>query len=151
MEKHPPNTLEINGEYFAMEGQPLEAYFAMSDVPPILLPDGEGYWRGYLALWSMRGERLYLTDLQAKEDVGNRFYNFSFEYFFSEFANCVFAHWFSGDIYCKSAADFEARKLCEADKHDAQILTFRRGVLNGSRRGQVMRPAVEIIEGAAHD
>ena len=42
VEMHPPNTLEIDGEYFAMEGQPLEAYFAMSDIPPILSPDGEG-------------------------------------------------------------------------------------------------------------
>ena len=42
MEMHPPNTLEIDGEYFAMEGQPLEAYFAMSDIPSILSPDGEG-------------------------------------------------------------------------------------------------------------
>ena len=43
MEEHPPNTLEIDGEYFAMEGQPLEAYFAMSDTPSVILTDGEGY------------------------------------------------------------------------------------------------------------
>ena len=145
MEMHPPNTLEIDGEYFAMEGQPLEAYFAMSDVPPILLPDGEGYWRGYLALWSLRGERLYLTDWQNKEDSVSRIYEFSFEYFFSEFANCVFAHWFSGQIHCRSVADYEARQLCETDRDVAQILTFRRGVLTGSRRGRVMPPDVEII------
>jgi hypothetical protein len=145
VEKHPPNTLEINGEYFAMEGQPLEAYFAMSSIPPILLPDGEGYWSGYLALWSLRGERLYLNDWQTKEDFKYRFYEFSFEYFFSEFANCVFAHWFSGQIHCRSVADYEARQLCEADHDVAQILTFRRGVLTSSRRGRVMPPDVEII------
>lgn len=145
MEEHPPNTLEIDGEYFAMEGQPLEAYFAMSDIPPILSPDGEGYWSGYLALWSMRGERLYLTDWQNKEDSVSRIYEFSFELFFSEFPNRVFAHWFSGQIHCRSVADYEARQLCEADHDVAQILTFRRGVLTGSRRGRVMPPDVDII------
>ena len=145
MEKHPPNTLEINGEYFAMEGQPLEAYFAMSDIPPILSPDGEGYWSGYLALWSMRGERLYLTDLQSKKEFEYEFPEFSFECLFAEFPNCVFAHWFSGQIHCRSVADYEARQLCEADRDVAQILTFRRGVLTGSRRGRVMPPDVEII------
>ena len=145
MEKHPPNTIEIDGEYFAMEGQPLEAYFAMSDIPPILSPDGEGYWSGYLALWSMRGERLYLTDLQSKKEFEYEFPEFSFECLFSEFPNCVFAHWFSGQIHCRSVADYEARQLCEADRDVAQILTFRRGVLTGSRRGRVMPPDVEII------
>ena len=145
MEEHPPNTLEIDGEYFAMEGQPLEAYFAMSDIPPILSPDGEGYWSGYLALWSMRGERLYLTDWQNKEDSVSRIYEFSFELFFSEFPNRVFAHWFSGQIHCRSVADYEARQLCETDHDVAQILTFRRGVLTGSRRGRVMPPDVDII------
>ena len=145
MEEHPPNTLEIDGEYFAMEGQPLEAYFAMSDIPPILSPDGEGYWSGFLALWSMRGERLYLTDWQNKEDSVSRIYEFSFELFFSEFPNRVFAHWFSGQIHCRSVADYEARQLCETDHDVAQILTFRRGVLTGSRRGRVMPPDVDII------
>ena len=145
MEEHPPNTLEIDGEYFAMEGQPLEAYFAMSDIPPILSPDGEGYWSGYLALWSMRGERLYLTDLQSKKEFEYEFPEFSFECLFSEFANGVFAHWFSGQIHCRSVADYEARQLCEADRDVAQILTFRRGVLTGSRRGRVMPPDVDII------
>ena len=145
MEMHPPNTLEIDGEYFAMEGQPLEAYFAMSDIPPILSPDGEGYWSGYLALWSMRGERLYLTDLQSKKEFEYEFPEFSFECLFAEFPNCVFAHWFSGQIHCRSVADYEARQLCEADRDVAQILTFRRGVLTGSRRGRVLPPDVEII------
>ena len=145
MEEHPPNTLEIDGEYFAMEGQPLEAYFALSDIPPILSPDGEGYWSGYLALWSMRGERLYLTDLQSKKEFEYEFPEFSFECLFAEFPNCVFAHWFSGQIHCRSVADYEARQLCEADRDVAQILTFRRGVLTGSRRGRVMPPDVEII------
>ena len=145
MEEHPPNTLEIDGEYFAMEGQPLEAYFALSDIPPILSPDGEGYWSGFLALWSMRGERLYLTDWQTKELSEIRIYEFRFECLFSEFANGVFAHWFSGQIHCRSVADYEARQLCEADRDVAQILTFRRGVLTGSRRGRVMPPDVEII------
>ena len=145
MEEHPPNTLEINGEYFAMEGQPLEAYFALSDIPPILSPDGEGYWSGYLALWSMRGERLYLTDLQSKKEFEYEFPEFSFECLFAEFPNCVFAHWFSGQIHCRSVADYEARQLCEADRDVAQILTFRRGVLTGSRRGRVMPPDVDII------
>ena len=145
MEEHPPNTLEIDGEYFAMEGQPLEAYFALSDIPPILSPDGEGYWSGYLALWSMRGERLYLTDLQSKKEFEYEFPEFSFECLFAEFPNCVFAHWFSGQIHCRSVADYEARQLCEADRDVAQILTFRRGVLTGSRRGRVMPPDVDII------
>ena len=145
MEKHPPNTLEINGEYFAMEGQPLEAYFAMSDIPPILSPDGEGYWSGYLALWSMRGERLYLTDLQSKKEFEYEFPEFSFECLFAEFPNCVFAHWFSGQIHCRSVADYEARQVCEADHDVAQILTFRQGVLTGSRRGRVIPPDVDII------
>ena len=145
MEEHPPNTLEIDGEYFAMEGQPLEAYFAMSDIPPILSPDGEGYWSGYLALWSMRGERLYLTDLQSKEEFEYEFPEFSFECLFAEFPNRVFAHWFSGQIHCRSVADYEARQLCETDHDVAQILTFRRGVLTGSRRGRVMPPDVDII------
>ncbi len=145
MEEHPPNTLEIDGEYFAMEGQPLEAYFALSDIPPILSPDGEGYWSGYLALWSMRGERLYLTDLQSKKEFEYEFPEFSFECLFAEFPNCVFAHWFSGQIHCRSVADYEARQVCEADRDVAQILTFRRGVLTGSRRGRVMPPDVDII------
>ena len=145
MEEHPPNTLEIDGEYFAMEGQPLEAYFAMSDIPPILSPDGEGYWSGFLALWSMRGVRLYLTDWQTKEVSEIRIYEFRFECLFSEFANGVFAHWFSGQIHCRSVADYEARQLCETDHDVAQILTFRRGVLTGSRRGRVMPPDVDII------
>ncbi len=145
MEEHPPNTLEIDGEYFAMEGQPLEAYFAMSDIPPILSPDGEGYWSGYLALWSMRGERLYLTDLQSKKEFEYEFPEFSFECLFSEFSNGVFAHWFSGQIHCRSVADYEARQVCEADHDVAQILTFRQGVLTGSRRGRVMPPDVDII------
>ena len=145
MEEHPPNTLEIDGEYFAMEGQPLEAYFAMSDIPPILSPDGEGYWSGYLALWSMRGERLYLTDLQSKKEFEYEFPEFSFECLFAEFPNCVFAHWFSGQIHCRSVADYEARQLCETDRDVAQILTFRRGVLTGSCRGRVMPPDVDII------
>ena len=145
MEEHPPNTLEIDGEYFAMEGQPLEAYFAMSDIPPILSPDGEGYWSGYLALWSMRGERLYLTDLQSKKEFEYEFPEFSFECLFAEFPNCVFAHWFSGQIHCRSVADYEARQVCEADHDVAQILTFRQGVLTGSRRGRVMPPDVDII------
>ena len=117
----------------------------MSDIPPILSPDGEGYWSGYLALWSMRGERLYLTDLQSKKEFEYEFPEFSFECLFAEFPNCVFAHWFSGQIHCRSVADYEARQLCEADRDVAQILTFRRGVLTGSRRGRVMPPDVEII------
>ena len=83
----------IDGEYHGLSTEPLQMYLDSMQNPPEFDWGSTACWRGYVGSWAIKGNSLYLTDIQlqcVKED------NFHWRMMFNGRQGDIKAEWFSG-------------------------------------------------------
>lgn len=90
-----PETLLYNGDRLAMCDEPLAVYFELIGQSPPFRAMSSANWRGYFGTWEIKEDRLYLVDLEGTLKTGEEV---NLQFFFKDFPERVFAHWFSGQI-----------------------------------------------------
>ena len=124
--------LIYRGEDITVYTEPLHGYLAQRPDIQFRSPN-TACWRGYIGTWALkRGLNkdvgLYLTALKAHLDdwlvVG-------LDYVFPEaHPEGVFAHWFTGDIYCPQGKLLEYVHMGYASVYEEDlVLSFNKGIL----------------------
>jgi hypothetical protein len=93
--KQIPEVLYYEGDKVALCSQPLDDYFALSQIRTGLRHTCTALYRGYVATWDIQHERLYLIGLSATRDDGTQA---NVATFFPNYPDRVFAHWYSGEL-----------------------------------------------------
>lgn len=88
------------GDTLTMLCEPLEIYFQENDSQQRLHPSIENscstaLWRGYVGLWKIENNRLFLVDVYACGDRNRSIKNQIFKGQDAE----IFAYWFTGDLF----------------------------------------------------
>lgn len=87
--------LIFEGQQVALLSNPLSDYFALGGRDPGFQSTSTALWRGYVGTWGVTDDRLYLVALQGLLKSGEEA---NLASVFPEFADRVFAHWFSGRL-----------------------------------------------------
>ena len=90
-----PERLLYQGQTWSMCANPLNDYFAFGGVSPGFRWDCTALWRGYVGLWEILHERLYLLELHGTLQDGGAA---SLAIVFPDYPERVFAHWYSGTL-----------------------------------------------------
>ncbi len=78
-----------------MFAQPLQSYFELGGIDPKFESPHTALWRGYVGVWEIVDDRLYLINLNGTLETG---VEANLEMIFPGFPNRVFAHWYSETI-----------------------------------------------------
>ena len=88
------DVLIVGNNMIDLLSEPLRDYLDLLDSKPVFKSTNSGCWRGYIAVWKLRGKSLYLNNLYLqnyeKENPG-------IGYLFPG-KTSVFAEWFSGEL-----------------------------------------------------
>jgi len=87
--------LLYQGQTWSMCANPLNDYFAYGGVSPGFQWDCTALWRGYVGLWEIQNDRLYLLELNGALQDGSAA---SLASVFPDYPERVFAHWYSGTL-----------------------------------------------------
>jgi hypothetical protein len=87
--------LLYKNEQLSMRSNPLADCDLFNAKAKHLVIDCTAIWRGYIGDWEIIDDRLYLIGITGKLRSGD---DASLGYFFPEFPDRVFAHWYSGVI-----------------------------------------------------
>lgn len=87
--------LLYQGQTWSMCTNPLNDYFAFGGVSPEFRWDCTALWRGYVGLWEIQNDRLYLLELNGALQDGSAA---SLASMFPDYPERVFAHWYSGTL-----------------------------------------------------
>ncbi len=123
--------LLVQGMPMGMEVQPLDSYFELSGEPsPFVAPNGDN-WRGYVGMWTLEDNKLYLIELNGFGK--DRPLNMN-----SLFPNQgrVFAEWFSGEIKIASGVDHFILSIFYDVDSDFQLdwyLIIKNGIVVSTR------------------
>lgn len=79
----------------SMFSQPLQSYFDLGGADPKFQSPHSALWRGYVGVWEIVDDRLYLVNLSGTLENG---VEANIETIFPGFPNRVFAHWYSETI-----------------------------------------------------
>ncbi len=88
-------TLILDGRKFAMCSEPLEYFFRFGGARPDFAERSTALWRGYIGIWEIIDDRLYLIDLRGTLRNGG---DASLQTVFPDYPVRVFAHWYSGTL-----------------------------------------------------
>jgi hypothetical protein len=88
--------IKYNGTDYGLAATPLEGYFsARPDARPNFTGVNSACWRGYVARWEVRDEKLYLAGMDMILETDSTFGSI-----FPGARDGVFADWVSGDLTC---------------------------------------------------
>jgi hypothetical protein len=122
-----PEVLLLDGRRCAMCTNPLEDYFKLTGIRSPFSCTCSAVRRGYIGIWDVRDQRLYLLGLQGSTFKGAEL---NLGSFFPGHPGRVFAYWYSGTVRLP-----EGRRLKYAHGGYASIyerdrlLRFDKGVL----------------------
>lgn len=100
------DSIAIDGVQHMLFSEPLEAYYAEHTPRPSFAPGSTANWRGYVASWEIRDNKLYLSDIKAELcDRGgpegwrcDKRYPVGLKELFPRGNGMVFAEWYSGTL-----------------------------------------------------
>lgn len=87
--------LLYQGQTWSMCSNPLNDYFAFGGASPGFRWECTALWRGYVGLWEILDDRLYLLELNGTLEDGSAA---SLASVFPDYPERVFAHWYSGTL-----------------------------------------------------
>lgn len=90
-----PDRIRLAGREMELYAEPLEQYFELTGTNPGFTSPSTALWRGYIATWEVREDRLYLVKLKSYLP-DNR--TGKLRDLFPEFPRRVFAHWYHGEL-----------------------------------------------------
>jgi hypothetical protein len=88
------DVLHYENQKLSMCTLPLSVYFSLTTEPEFEV-ECTALWRGYIATWEIKDNRLYLIDIHATFKNGE---NVTLGTLFPSYPKRVFAHWYSGKI-----------------------------------------------------
>jgi hypothetical protein len=143
-------SLFYKGEELAMCSTPLDIFLANSGRDLRFQGRSTACWRGYIADWEVRGDRLYIIGISATLENGK---NAILEDLFPGYPDGAFAHWFSGEVRCPVGRQIEYVHMGFASKFERDLfLKFKKGVLVSERiveNGKAAATAVQRYQPAA--
>lgn len=143
-------SLLYKGEELAMCSTPLDIFLANSGRDLRFQERSTACWRGYIADWEVRGDRLYITDICATLENGR---DLTLEDLFPGYPEGAFAHWFSGEVRCPMGGQLQYIHLGFASQFEQDLfLKFKKGVLVSERiveNGKAAPRAVHRYQPAA--
>lgn len=125
--------LLYQGERVAMCTEPLGDYFALGGFNPRFVSRSTALWRGYVGVWEIVDDRLYLVSLEGSLEDGSEA---TLATVFPSFPHRVFAHWYSGTIRVP-----KGRLLNYV--HGGYASTYERDLLLDVERGVVIDRRVQ--------
>jgi hypothetical protein len=124
-------TLIYKGEELAMCSTPLDVFLAGSGRDLSFQDRSTACWRGYIAGWEVRGDRLYIVDIMATLANGR---DATMEDLFPGFPDGAFAHWYTGEVRCPMGAQLQYVHMGFSSEFEKDLfLEFRAGVLIAER------------------
>ena len=139
-------SLDYEGETYAMCTEPLGVFFSMGGSNPGFVSNNTALWRGYIGEWEVLDDRLYLTDLDGMLDDGSQA---NIETVFPSFPDRVFAHWYSETIRIPQGKLLDYVHMGYGSTYERDLLlVFEKGVLLETR---VRENGVSLSETAPED
>ena len=94
--------LYYNDEEYMLYSEPLEGYFEKNPPRPDIEATCTACWRGYIATWRIKRDKLYLEGLKSfdGDDLALKQKLFPDE-------DMVFASWFTGPLVCPHGEELE--------------------------------------------
>lgn len=133
------DTLDHAGCTLGMTSLPLSSYWVMtgsmrdaSTTQPREFADrGTFCWRRYTAHWRIEQDHLYLMDINATYEDGEKA---ALKDFFPGYPERVFAHWFSGELRCPRGELLEYVHAGFGSRYaETLLISVERGVVKGQR------------------
>lgn len=122
--------LHHQGRTCQMASLPLSLYFALAGVRPDFRFRSTALWRGYVGIWEVVDDRLYLVGIRGELGTGEPL---ALETVFPGYPDRVFAHWYSDVARVPQGRLVDYRHLGFASQYEADLLlTFEKGVLTSS-------------------
>lgn len=120
----------VDGREHWLAATPLEVYFKRyPEKRPVFKSFNSGCMRGYVALWEVRGDMLYLTGVQMINETDS-----SFASIFPDVDDGVFAEWVSGELRCTSGKLIKADNAGFASTREFErLLSIESGIVLSSR------------------
>ncbi len=87
--------LIYQGRSVSMCTEPLNDYFVLAGYQPAFSINCTALWRGYVGVWEIVNDRLYMVSLEGTLEDGS---SASLETIFPGYPDRVFAHWYSGAL-----------------------------------------------------
>ena len=138
--------LQYEGETLHLCSEPLDMYFKLAGVHPPFVGSCTALWRGYVGIWEITGDRLYLVGLSGTVDDGTEG---DIETLFPGYPDRVFAHWFSGTLRAPRGKMFEYVHAGYASKFEQDLLiTIEQGCVS---KTEVRQNGVSDDPGAADE
>jgi hypothetical protein len=126
-----PEKLRYQEMDVAMCTNPLSDFFDMGGYQPSFAPSSTALWRGYIGRWEVVDKRLYLVMLNGTLEDGTAA---SVATIFPDFADRVFAHWYSGTIRILQGKQLKYVHGGYASTFERDLLlTLERGVITNTR------------------
>jgi hypothetical protein len=148
-----PDFLAYGGRQLALHTNPLESYFEQHPPRPNFVPENTANWRGYVARWEVKNDKLHLVSLsgtvcvkRAEKGgwtsawcrVGHRGEcerrTIGLSDLFDSTTDMVFAEWFSGELRIPEGDLVEYDHMGYASRYERNLLiSVENGVLVGTR------------------
>lgn len=123
--------LFINGERVPLLTNPLDLYFDLGGKGPRFQSTSTALWRGYVGTWELTNNRLYLIALVGTLEDGSEAL---LKNIFPDFADRVFAHWYSGILRIPRGKMIHYRHMGYGSKFERdQFITIYNGVVTSER------------------
>lgn len=96
--------LIYKGERLALCEEPLSIY--METVAQHIRLDAPhtALWRGYVGVWEIKNDRLYLVDWTGYQNTRDQEVELTLNDLFPGYPDGVFAHWYTGELRCPRGA-----------------------------------------------
>ncbi len=122
-------TIIYKNEKRSLLSCPLDDFFLLSKTPSPFQMNCTTLWRGYLGIWEIKEERLYLIKIQAGFDEVNQT---SLQDIFPGFKDRVFAHWYTGQLRIPDGEQIEYMHMGFGSQYERDIfLQIKQGVVEG--------------------
>jgi hypothetical protein len=137
-----PDSISIDGAEHMLFAEPLEAYYSQL-ARPSFAPTSTANWRGYVASWEIRDNRMYLSGIKAelcdrggpqgwrcdkRQPVGLK------ELFPGGKGEKVFAEWFSGTLRVPLGAQMEYVHMGYESVYEFDLLiVVEKGMVKSTR------------------
>ncbi len=122
-----PDILILEGERHALFTLPLEVYFEERAGRPKFRVPHTGCWRGYVATWEVKDNRLFLISVNGQLNDGTKF---DAAWLFPDEPLPVFAKWYTGTLKLPLGDLLQYEHMGFASFYEDELrLTVERGML----------------------
>ena len=121
-----PEILYIEKKPYEFYDYPLEYYWNKKKERPDFNVPSTACWRGYIARWTIRDKKLYLTSIRGEFYNGNKA---EMRKIFNSKERRIFANWFTGKIRVANPGSYIVGGAFTSMCNDLTVFEFKKGIL----------------------